>query len=317
MSQIAHDEAVTSIGAPAYQRPAEEVVSDLNTDARRGLGGEEVRTRLERFGANELLSEPGVPGWRKFLAQFQDVLVILLLVATAISAGLWLYERDAALPYEAIAICAIVLLNAVMGYVQEARAESAVAALASDGGGARARHSRRRADTASPRRRWCPATSLIVEEGDTVPADARVIESTALQTAEAALTGESLPVSKDAAPIDWRGRPRRPRQHDLQRHGGDLRPRPGGGRRRRACGPRWGASPGCCKTRRDETTPLQKELDRVGKLLGRRRGRHRRRDDRDDHPRRARARASRRSSTCSSSAWRWPSRRCRRACRRS
>ena len=57
------------------------------------------------------------------------MLVILLLVATVISAGLWLYERESSLPYEAIAICAVVLLNAVMGYVQEARAESAVAAL--------------------------------------------------------------------------------------------------------------------------------------------------------------------------------------------
>ena len=64
-----------------------------------------------------------MPAWRKFLAQFTDVLVILLLVAAAISAALWLYERDSALPYEAIAIFAIVLLNAVMGYIQQSRAE--------------------------------------------------------------------------------------------------------------------------------------------------------------------------------------------------
>ena len=72
-----------------------------------------------------------------------DVLVILLLIATAISAVLWIYERDAPLPYEAIAIGAVVLLNAVMGYVQQQRAESAIAALATDGGGACACHSRR------------------------------------------------------------------------------------------------------------------------------------------------------------------------------
>ena len=89
----------------------------------------QAQERLERYGRNELTAEAPVPEWRKFLAQFTDVLVILLLVAAAISAGLWLYERDAALPYEAIAIFAIVLLNALMGYVQQARAEQAVAAL--------------------------------------------------------------------------------------------------------------------------------------------------------------------------------------------
>jgi Ca2+-transporting ATPase len=87
------------------------------------------RARLARYGRNELTAEKSVPRWRKFLAQFQDVLVILLLIATAISVGLWLYERESALPYEAIAIFAVVLLNAIMGYIQESRAQEAVAAL--------------------------------------------------------------------------------------------------------------------------------------------------------------------------------------------
>ena len=113
---------------PAYQQPFELVVSTLRSDARQGLSDDEARARLEQHGRNELASEPPVAPWRKFLAQFQDVLVILLLIATAISAGLWVYERDSALPYEALAISAVVLLNAVMGYVQESRAESAVAA---------------------------------------------------------------------------------------------------------------------------------------------------------------------------------------------
>src|SRR6185312_837796 len=85
--------------------------------------------RLERDGRNELTAQKPVPVWKKFLAQFTDALVILLLIATAISAVLWVLERNEALPYEAIAILTIVLLNAVMGYVQQSRAESAVAAL--------------------------------------------------------------------------------------------------------------------------------------------------------------------------------------------
>src|SRR5215470_20262612 len=113
----------------AYQLPAEAVVAALGSDANSGLSGSEALARLARDGPNALSAEPPVPAWRKFLAQFQDALVILLLIATAISAALWLYEREESLPYEAIAISAVVLLNAVMGYVQEERAESAVAAL--------------------------------------------------------------------------------------------------------------------------------------------------------------------------------------------
>src|SRR5262245_15600781 len=115
--------------AAAYRHPADDVVGALETDARRGLSAAEARARLSRYGKNELASEEPIPAWKKFLAQFKDMLVILLLVATAISAGLWLYERESVLPYEAMAIFAVVLLNAVMGYVQQARAEHALAAL--------------------------------------------------------------------------------------------------------------------------------------------------------------------------------------------
>ena len=112
-----------------YRQPVDAVLAALGTDARLGLSQREARARLERYGKNELMAEKPVPAWRKFLAQFHDVLVILLLIATVISAGLWLVERDSALPYEAIAILAVVLLNAVMGYIQRSRAEQAVAAL--------------------------------------------------------------------------------------------------------------------------------------------------------------------------------------------
>jgi len=113
----------------SYRQPVEQVLAALHTDARLGLSEPEARSRLERYGRNDLTADAPVPAWRKFLAQFQDALVVLLLVAASISAALWFYERDSALPYEAIAIGAVVVLNAIMGYAQEARAESAVAAL--------------------------------------------------------------------------------------------------------------------------------------------------------------------------------------------
>ena len=82
----------------AYQQRAEEVVAALGTDARRGLCEAEARARLNSYGKNELTAEKPVPAWSKFLAQFHDVLVILLLIATAVSAGLWVYERDQPCP---------------------------------------------------------------------------------------------------------------------------------------------------------------------------------------------------------------------------
>src|SRR3712207_1797362 len=77
-----------------YRLTAEAVVADLESDSRDGLGTDEARARLERYGSNELEAQKPVPAWQRFLAQFRDTLVALLLVATAISIGLWAYERD-------------------------------------------------------------------------------------------------------------------------------------------------------------------------------------------------------------------------------
>ncbi len=250
----------------AYRLPVDEVVTALVSDNRQGLTIEDARARLQRFGPNELAAEKPIPAWRRVLAQFQDVLVILLLVATAVSAGLWAYERDAALPYEAFAILAVVLLNAVMGYVQEARAEAAVAAL-------RAMSAADATVIRGGERRTIPAAEIVpgdvilVEEGDTIPADARLIASAALQTAEAALTGESLPVTKQTAAI----------AEDAllgDRHNmvfsGTAATYGHGTAVVTATGMRteMGRIAGLLKETPQESTPLQRELDRTGKVMG-------------------------------------------------
>ena len=249
-----------------YQRPFDAVLVGLGSDARRGLSAHEARERLLRYGANELAAEPPVPGWRKFLVQFQDVLVVLLLVATAISAVLWLYERDSSLPYEAIAISGVVLLNAVMGYVQASRAESAVAALRQMSA-VHARVVRDHESQAVPAADLVPGDIILVEEGDTIPADARVLQSTSLQTAEASLTGESLPVAKDDEPISG--------EASLGDRTNMLYSETSAtfGRGRAvvvATGMRteMGLIAGMLARVPRETTPLQKELDRVGKTIG-------------------------------------------------
>jgi Ca2+-transporting ATPase len=251
---------------PAYQESVETVLAALATDATRGLTSEEARVRLEKHGRNELASEPPVPAWKRLLAQFKDVLVILLLVATGISAGLWLYERDTALPYEAMAIAAVVLLNAMMGYVQESRAESAVAAL-SQMAAAHARVIRDGEQREIPAAEVVPGDLILVEEGDTIPADVRLVQNTALQTAEAALTGESLPVAKDAAPIPEEAALG---DRDNMAFSGTVATYGRGRGVVVATGMQTelGRIAGMLRDLPDETTPLQKELDRVGRVLG-------------------------------------------------
>src|SRR5918992_191928 len=250
----------------AYRQAVGEVLAALDTDARRGLSEDEARARLEEFGPNELAAEPAVPAWRRFLAQFTDVLVILLLIATAISAALWVYQRDAALPYEAIAIFAVVLLNAAIGYIQESRAETAVAGL-------RAMSADEAMVIRGGERQGVPAAELVpgdvvlIEEGDTIAADARLIESTALQTAEAALTGESLPVSKDPAPIAEEvglgDRTSMVFSGTAATYGRGTTVVTATGMRTE-----MGRVAGLLRETRDEQTPLQRALDRTAKLLG-------------------------------------------------
>ena len=250
----------------AYQQPVDEVLAALGADGRRGLSQGESRARLESYGRNELTAEKPVPGWKKFLAQFQDVLVILLLIATLISAILWLYERESALPYEAMAIFAVVMLNAVMGYIQESRAEEAVAALRqmSAAHANVIRDGERRSIAATE---VVPGDIILIEEGDTVPADARLIQSTALQTAEAALTGESLPVAKDTLPIT-EGVGLGDRDNMIFSGTAATYGRGRGVVTATGMQTQMGRIAGMLKETTAETTPLQKELDRVGKLLG-------------------------------------------------
>ena len=253
-------------GNAGYRRTAEEVVAGLGSDAWRGLSSEEARARLERYGPNELEAEKTVPAWRRFLAQFRDTLVILLLIATAVSVGLWAYERDSALPYEGLAIFAIVLLNGILGYVQESRAERAVAAL-------RAMSAAEAGVVRDGERRSVPASELVpgdvilVEEGDTIPADARLIQSTSLQASEASLTGESLPVHKDVQPIEEEvglgDRSNMVFSGTAATYGRGRAVVTATGMQSEL-----GKVAGLLRRTEDEATPLQKELDRTGKLLG-------------------------------------------------
>ena len=249
-----------------YQQSIDDVVVGLQSNVRLGLGDDDARARLAEYGANELAAEPPVQAWRRFLAQFRDVLVLLLIAATAISAVLWAYERDTALPYEAIAIFVVVMLNATLGYLHEARAEAAVAALRAMTAATATviRGGERRSVAATD---LVPGDIILVAEGDTLPADARIVESMSLQVAEAALTGESQPVTKDTAPIA--GDAVLGDRHNMV-YSGTAATYGHGKAVVTATGMRteMGRIAGLLEDAPAELTPLQRELDHVGKRLG-------------------------------------------------
>ena len=206
-----------------------------------GLTDEAARERLARYGPNALVEKRRKPVWRMLLDQFKDFM-ILVLIAAAVVAGL-LGE-----PADTIAIVVIVLLNAVLGFVQEYRAEKAMAAL-----------KRMASPTATVIRgghtasvataELVPGDVVILEAGNVVPADLRLTEAVQLRVEEAALTGESVAVEKDAAAL---------KEADLALGTGATWPTrgpwwstagAGAWSPAPACAPNWERSPRCSRIR--------------------------------------------------------------------
>ena len=184
---------------------AQAVAASLGVDPNTGLSQAEAERRLAQYGPNELASAPPVPKWKKFLAQFKDPLVYLLLAATGISLIAWFIERanatpgaegGEALPFDAIVIVLILIVNAVLGYIQESKAEAAVEAL-SQMTAPQTNVLRDGAVTRINTVNVVPGDVIVLGEGDSVPADGRLVAAASLRVAEASLTGESVPVGKN------------------------------------------------------------------------------------------------------------------------
>ena len=190
--------------APALTEPwrweAADVVAELGTDIGNGLTSREAASRLRSYGPNELEAADAVPAWRKLLGQFANPLIYLLLAAVVVSLGAWAAEGADGVPYEALVIGVIVVLNGVLGHVQEARAEHAVAALQRMAAlsATVVRDGRAQRIAAAE---VVPGDILLLAEGDAISADGRLVEAASLTVAEAALTGESEAVLKDVAAL--------------------------------------------------------------------------------------------------------------------
>ncbi len=173
--------------------PAADAARDLGVDPGQGLGADEARSRLLRHGENRLAEPPPRPKWRAFLDQFRSMLIVILLVAAVIAGVIGDLKS-------VVVILAVVLFNATLGFWQEHRAERTLAALKKMlAPMARVRRGGR--VEAIPAVELVPGDIVLLEAGDRVPADGRLVAAHNVEIDEAALTGESHAVGKDAAAL--------------------------------------------------------------------------------------------------------------------
>ncbi len=173
-----------------YQVEAEKVINEVNTNLTDGLTSQEAARRLEKYGANELVEMGRKSPWRILWEQMTSIMVIILIIAALISLGLKEY-------LDAIVIIAIILINAAIGFQQEYKAEEAMSALKKMAVPlVKVRRGGHVSEISA--RELVPGDIVLLEAGNLVPADCRLVESINLRIEEAALTGESVPVEKEA-----------------------------------------------------------------------------------------------------------------------
>lgn len=245
---------------------AAEVARSVGADLDAGLSASEAQRRLALHGANDLPPAGRAPAWRRVLAQFQDPLIYLLLGAIVISLAAWVFEGRHGWPVDAIVIALIVVLNAVLGHVQQAKAHDAVAALA-----------RMSAPTASvirdgqaqrvPSADLVTGDLLVLAEGDAIAADARLVRAASLRVQESSLTGESEAVLKGTAPLPG---PAAPGDQLNMVFRGTFVAQGSGLAVVVATGvaTQMGAIAGMLAATGQQRTPLEKEIAYIGRMLG-------------------------------------------------
>jgi Ca2+-transporting ATPase len=243
-----------------YRRTAEQVAADQDVDPAVGLAPAEAARRLELFGPNRLAEAKARPKWKRFLDQFRDLLIIILIVAAVVS---FVVSGDVKTP---IVILIVVVVNAVLGYVQQNKAEASLEAL------------KKMLQLRSKVRRggevveidadeMVPGDIVLVEAGDRIPADGRLLMLANLEIEEAALTGESQPVAKALDAIDREGLSIGDRLNTVYKNTTVTRGRgefvvTGTGMETEI-----GKIAGLLRAQETQKTPLQIQLDKLGHTL--------------------------------------------------
>ncbi|HSA89661.1 MAG TPA: HAD-IC family P-type ATPase, partial [Burkholderiales bacterium] len=244
----------------AHAKRVDDVVATLRAHLDHGLTSEQARERLQKFGPNELTEKPR-PGFLQLLwDQFNNYLVIILIIAALISLALgeWV---------DSIAIMCIVVLNAVVGVIQESKAEQALAALKKMAA-PNAQAMRDGHQVTVPGRELVPGDLVLLEAGNYVPADLRLVSSVNLKVEEASLTGESVPVEKNAAAMLDKEIPLGDRKNSAFMSTMVTYGRGKGLVTGTGMNTQIGMIAEMIQSYEDEDTPLQQKLQQLGKVLG-------------------------------------------------
>ena len=252
------DKNTHSLPGTPWTQPWQEVLEALGVNSAEGLDSQEVEIRRKQHGYNRLRSAKSKSAWAILLEQFKSLLVVLLAVAAVLSMafGEWV---------EGVAILAVILINAAIGFVTELRAVRSMEALQRMGD-VEAKVRRESQVQTIPAERIVPGDIVVLEGGDVVTADLRLIEASKLQADESALTGESVPVSKQIEPV---GEDVPLAERDSMVHKGTAVTRGSGEGVVVATGmdTELGHVSSLVEEAEEELTPLEKRLDQLGRRL--------------------------------------------------
>ena len=182
-----------------FNKTIEEVEEELNTTSDKGLSNEEIEKRREKYGLNELEAKKKKSLLQKFLDQFKDFSIIILIIAAIVSGIVGVAEGEGVT--DTVIILLVVLLNAIIGVTQESKAEKSLEALQKLTAHA-SKVIRNGKLEVVPAKDLVPGDIVVLDTGDYIPADLRIIEAVNLKSQESSLTGESVPVEKNTEKID-------------------------------------------------------------------------------------------------------------------
>lgn len=250
-----------------HQLSPAEAVHELGSDPSSGLNTQQVQEKLTQFGENKLKEKKKKSAFQRFLAQFKDVMILILLAAAAVSFAIACVEGEPKEFLEPVLILLIVVLNAIMGVMQESKAEKALDAL-KNLSAPHARVIRNGQEAVIDASQLVPGDIIHLEAGDFIPADARLLRSVSLKCEESALTGESVPSEKDAVAVIPENAPLGDRSNMVFSGCSVTYGTAAAVVTATGMNTEMGRIANLLDSENDSQTPLQKKLAQLGKYLG-------------------------------------------------